>query len=137
MYEEGLYENEKFQDLLKTMIYDFDMFQVQRLTPWSVNKLYVTKKVYETMQTMEEGIAYAEDSVFLYRYLLDSNAIRIIHEPMYRYRYRDDSAIHKVNNRMLIDINKVYLTLLPVFGKHKERIYYVDSFNGGLPCCLV
>lgn len=119
-FSEGIYaDKERMDEFLKTMIYDSDKEGIQRLTPWSVNKLYRSGLAKEVYQRIDMSITFAEDSVFLYRYLLRCSSVVIVHQCYYHYRFRGDSAMHAVNNHMLMDINKVYLALEPDFRKHE------------------
>lgn len=107
-------EEWKAKDLIETMIYDFDKEQLQPLTPWLVNKLFLTDKAKNIV--MNENVSYAEDTIFVYKYLLSINSIKIVHKPFYHYVYREDSAIHKANHRMLMNINYLYLDLKECFS---------------------
>lgn len=110
-YEEGKW---KAKDIIETMIYDFDKERLQPLTPWLVNKLFLTDKAKNIV--MNENVSYAEDTIFVYKYLLSINSIKIVHKPFYHYVYREDSAIHKANHRILMNINYLYLDLKECFS---------------------
>lgn len=125
-YEEREYHNPKDLDtLFDTMIYDFVLEEHQRFTPWIWNKIYVRSLVLEVIKELDLNIKYAEDVVFLYRYILRCNAVRISHLCKYYYRYREESAIHKVNDTILMDINRVYINLKECFDEH----YLCASLN--------
>ena len=123
-FSHGLFEGrDGVSRVLKKMIYDFELCQLQPLTPWIYNKLYRKILAKEVALEITEQINYAEDSLFLYKYILKCNSIKIIHDCYYHYRYRKDSAIHSINQRILIDINLVYIELLNDFTNH----YMKDS----------
>lgn len=118
-FEEGEYGGEAGISVIwNRMLYDFDKEELQPLTPWCYNKLYVSEIVKQVYREVDEDITYGEDSVFLYKYLLKCSSVVIIHKCFYHYRYREESAIHAVNSHMLIDINKVYLSLKEDFRNH-------------------
>lgn len=126
-FPEGRYEREiGLSGIWERMIYDFDVEELQPFTPWCYNKLYVSKLVKQVYKEVSTDIAYGEDSVFLYKYLLKCNSIVVTHKCFYHYRYREESAIHAVNTHMLIDINKVYLSLEEDFRNHRlgEQLLY-------------
>ena len=106
-------------EILESMIYDSKSEYVQRLTPWIFNKLYKSDLVKEIYGEVNPCITFAEDSVFLYKYLLKCRSVSITHRCYYHYRYRKESAMHVVNQHMLMDINRVYLSLEFDFKKHR------------------
>ncbi len=119
-FPEGTYlYEEQLGEILRVMLYDTDHGYVQRFTPWIYNKLYRRDLVEVIYKEVAPNITFAEDSVFLYKYLLQCKSVSIIHQCCYHYRYRKESAMHTVNPHMLTDINKVYLALEADFRKHK------------------
>ena len=118
-YEDGTYEGIKYENFLKNMIYDMETHAFQRLTPWLCNKLFRKDLLQDAYEKLDEKIRYAEDAVCLYLYLLKCHSIVIIKDIFYHYLYRETSACHKVNDRMLIDINYGYLVLKDIFAEHK------------------
>lgn len=118
-YDERTYAGEDYEKLIGDMLYDFETLRVQNMTPWMVNKLFRKSLVMSIINKLGEGLRYAEDSVFLYTYILQCNSIGFIKETLYFYRFREDSAIHKINKEMLIDINEVYLALESEFRAHR------------------
>ncbi len=118
-FPEGVYAGKtRMSSILSKMIYDDDKSQLQPMTPWGVNKLFLSAMVKEIYQELDSDITFAEDTVFVYKYLLRCHSIVISHQPFYHYRYRQDSALHTVNNRMLMNINRVYLALEADFRRH-------------------
>lgn len=121
-FPEGVYREKAGMDLIfKTMIYDEYEEVIQRMSPWCYNKLYRNELVKEVYQTVDLDIAFAEDSVFLYKYLLRCRSVVIKHQCYYHYRYRESSVMHTVRNNMLMDINKVYLALEADFRSHELK----------------
>ena len=103
VFLEGSYSTQtQIDQILKSMIYDAKTGYLQRLTPWCYNKLYRSDLVKEIYQDVDLDITFAEDSVFLYKYLLRCNSIIVIHQCYYHYRYREGSAMHGINDHMLI-----------------------------------
>lgn len=121
-FPEGRYsDQELINGIFTSMIYDAQTESVQRLTPWSCNKLYRSDLVKELYGEVALDITFAEDSVFLYKYLLRCHSIVVKHHCYYHYRYRKDSVMHAVKNNMLMDINKVYLALEEDFRAHELK----------------
>lgn len=143
-YSEGVYAGRDKELLLRTMLYDMDSDILQRLTPWIWNKLYRTEIAKLVHQSLSIDSSFAEDGVFLYYYLINSEAVKICHTCFYHYRFREDSMFHKGNPHMLTDINKAYLALEPCFRKHWLRdnlmlqlqhwisVMTVMALNGGM-----
>ncbi len=143
-YSEGVYAGRDKELLLRTMLYDMDSDILQRLTPWIWNKLYRTEIAKLVHQNLSIDSSFAEDGVFLYYYLINSEAVKICHTCFYHYRFREDSMFHKGNPHMLTDINKAYLALEPCFSKHWLRdnlmlqlqhwisVMTVMALNGGM-----
>lgn len=121
-YYPRLYESyEDISKLRSRMIYDIEKNELQPLTPWIWNKLYLTYKVREIYKKLDSRISFAEDSTFLYLYLLESNSVKIIDKCLYHYRYRSSSAIYKVDVDRLTDINNIYYNLYEAFATHREE----------------
>ena len=69
----GRYEGDDYRNLLACAIYDFTTEKQQRLTPWLFNKIFRTDVMKEVAkECMHYRIAYAEDSVMLFRFFLKS-----------------------------------------------------------------
>lgn len=119
-YPEGIYDLQNIDGVLQTMIFDMETKELQRLTPWIWNKLYRIDSVKDIYKELDTGMKFAEDTVFLYKYCLRCQSIRISHKCFYHYRYRSDSAFHGTNPNMLSDINMAYLSLIQDFNKHSS-----------------
>ncbi len=117
-YEENIYEGDDYEQLVGTMIYDLESFKIHRLISGLPGKLFRRSLVEKLVHGLECDIRYAEDALFLYEYILKCKSVKIVHEPLYYYRYREDSAVHSTNKEMLIDINKLYLELESIFSEH-------------------
>ena len=101
------------------------------MTPWIYNKLYVASMVKDVHEKVSQDLVFAEDSVFLYLYMLECKSIVICDKCFYHYRYREGSAIHRINEHMLMDINRVYLVLLDIFRAHpmgKKLLYQLQQW---------
>lgn len=121
-FPEGEYSGDVgISTIFKRMIYDENQDKMQNFICSCWNKLYIRELVEEVHQEVSIGIAFAEDFVFTYKYLLRCNSIKICHKCLYHYRWRQESAIHAVNPHRLMDINKVYLSLEKDFRKHRLR----------------
>lgn len=137
-FPEGCYMGEpQLSMILESMIYDIDAEELQPLTPWRCNKLYASELVKQVYREVSVDITYAEDAVFLYKYLLRCHSIVIYHKCFYHYRYREESLIHAANTHMLIDINKVYLSLEKEFRNHKlgeQLLYQLQKWASFVTC---
>lgn len=137
-FEEGEYGGEAgISAIWNRMLYDFDKEELQPFTPWCYNKLYISELVKQVHKEVAADITYGEDSVFLYKYLLKCSSVVIIHKCFYHYRYREESAIHAVNPHMLIDINKVYLSLEKDFRNHRlgeQLLYQLQKWVSFVSC---
>lgn len=129
-FRQGLFEGlVGVSQVLRKMIYDFELCHLQPLTPWIYNKMYKKSLAKEVAREIDELINYAEDSLFLYKYILKCDSIKIIHDCYYHYRYRKDSAIHSINQRILIDINLVYMGLQNDFVNHYMKLLLVPQLE--------
>lgn len=138
----GIYRGK--QDLsyiYEKMIYDQELKVLQPMTPWIFNKLYIGSKVKKIHKNIDEDIAFAEDSIFLYQYMLEEcESIVISKKCFYHYRYRIDSAVHAINEHALADINKVYLVLKRLFQEHwkkRELLFQLQNWVMVLTCSAV
>lgn len=129
-FDEGCVSANAYEEVLKCAVYDFASNKIQRLTPWLVNKVFdaeIMKKVADDCEGMK--IAYAEDSVMLYRYMLKCRSVVISKKPFYHYRYRSESAIHSGKDDILSQINAVYLALKDVFGKTDKELRLLEQLQ--------
>lgn len=117
-YEGKIYQGKDYEQMVATMIYDPDSCRIHRLIAGPVAKLFRRSLVEKLVHGLECDIRYAEDALFLYEYILQCKSVKIVHESLYYYRYREDSAVHSMNKEMLMDINKLYLALECVFSGH-------------------
>lgn len=118
-FSEGRYSGKaELETILKKMIYDADSEHIQSLTPGICNKLFVSDLAKKAYKEVNPQITFAEDTVFLYKYILNCNSIVISHKSFYHYRYREHSAAHRADKCRLININRVYLALEEDFRKH-------------------
>lgn len=128
----GVYAGEeRMRYLFGKMIYDQESGILQPMTSWIYNKLYISSRVKTVHERVGKDLIFAEDSVFLYLYMLECDSIVICDQCFYHYRYREGSAIHKSNVHMLADINKVYLALLDTFRAHplgKELLFQLQRW---------
>jgi len=106
------------EDIWSKMIYDFETSKLQPLTPWLVNKIFKKTIAMDILEKMNKEIVFAEDSVFMYQYILRCNSFKSIKKAFYTYRYRESSVYHSCNKKMLSNINQVYLILEQVFHGH-------------------
>lgn len=139
-FEPGIYAGSRMDSLYGRMIYDQETGCLQPVTPWIYNKLYDAGKAKAVHGRVRKDLTFAEDSVFLYHYLLECRSIVILDRCYYHYQYREGSAIHRVNEGMLSDINKVYLALADTFRKHpmgSELLYQLQKWVTVRACLAI
>lgn len=140
-FAQGTYEGgQAMAGLYGKMIYDQETGCLQPMTSWIYNKLYVCSKAKEIHEKISKDLVFAEDSVFLYLYMLECKSVVICGRCFYHYRYREGSAIHKINENMLADINKVYLSLADTFRRHPmgaELLYQLQKWTAVKACIAV
>ena len=130
VFNEGIYGGEKLKQLIAKSIYDFDEEKQQRLTPWIYNKIYRKDLMREVADALRNcQMSYAEDSVMLYAYMLKCQSVYIGKNVSYRYRYRNDSAIHSRKEDILVDINHVYITLNKLFEKSEPELCLIEQLQ--------
>ncbi len=121
-FPEGLYAGEtELAEILKTMIYDWNSEQLQKLTPWSVNKLFLRELAENIYNQINPKLTFAEDTVFVYKYFLRCRSVRFSQKCFYHYRYRKESAVHRTDKYRLMNINHIYLSLEEDFKNHKLK----------------
>lgn len=117
------------QSVFRRMIYDFDQSRQQPMTPWMVNKIFRRSRAVEVLERIPAELAYAEDSAFLYQYILKCKNACFIKEPLYHYRYRPESAWHSKNENMLKNINLLYVHLKPIFEKEPTTYQLIPQLQ--------
>lgn len=119
--EPGIYGNKKkIQYLIDNMILYQNRPDVG-LQPYLVIKMYRTGLVKDAIKEVDSNISYSEDRDLLYRCVLRAESVRITHESFYYYRFRSDSAMHRVNKNFLHDLNRLYLSLEKAFEEHPQK----------------
>lgn len=118
--EPGIYKEERLKYLIDNMILYHNLPEVG-LQPYIVIKMYRAELAKSVIAKVEPNISYSEDRDFLYQCVLNAKAVRITHDCFYYYRYREDSAMHKVNKNFLHDLNRLYLSLERAFEVHEQK----------------
>lgn len=137
-FPEGYYAGVGLAEIFETIIYDPDTQYIQKLTPWSFNKLFLREPAREAYRQVNPRITFAEDAVFLYKYLLNCHSVVISHKRFYHYRYREESAVHGVDNHRLTVINQVYLALEEDFRLHTGTLLFqLQSWVRAMVCQAV
>ncbi len=128
-FDPGLYEKSDLCKVYSKMLYDKDRDIMHPLTSWIYNKMYRLSLAKEIHRELDTGLSFAEDSVFLYKYILRCDSFIVLHSCHYHYRYRPGSAIHKMDNLILDKINNVYQCLFREFKKHDEKYGLVSQLQ--------
>lgn len=123
-YAEGIYKNEKYQDIVSAMLCFEEVTYIQYVIPFIVNKLYRTRHLKRIYTKLPTDLTFAEDIVFTCANLLNCKSMVVSHECLYHYRYRETSAVHQINKKRLIEINKTYLALYDILSssEYKDRL---------------
>lgn len=90
------------------------------ILPYLVNKLFKTAMLQNLIDGIHSTLSYAEDAEVVYQYLLQCKAVCVTHQCLYYYRYRADSALHKVDKHYMCHLNEVYLALEKAFAQHPQ-----------------
>ena len=108
-FEEGYYGADIIDEVLRRAIFDFDTMTPQPLRPDIWNKIYRTRIMREIPPYQEYSPRNGQDLLLLYRYLLKTESMVITHDCYYHYHYRESSTVHSKSEKLLIDLNHVYL----------------------------
>lgn len=112
-HKEGVYSTRgEKRDFFSRMIFDLDRNKLHPLTPWIWNKLYKKELVKSVYQSIDRTITYSEDAVFVYKCFLRAGSFVIIHKPLYWHCYNTESVCHTEHRYILMELNKVYVSLL-------------------------
>lgn len=125
--ETGTYEGEALRDVYGHLVYDLANNMTHPITTWIWNKLYVTEKVRKIHQTLNPKLTFSEDAVFVYRYILGCKKIVCLDSYLYYYRYREESALHRIDNHRLGKINDVYAEFLETFKDQPEEYRFSEQ----------
>lgn len=119
---EGRYHTqEQLQKVWGKMLYDFEKRKGTEITPNLWNKIFRRDLAKSIMEKINPDIFYGEDAVFVYQYILRCRSLYFLKVPFYHYRYREESVCHSKNERMLENINRLYLELKSAFEQHEEN----------------
>ncbi len=115
---EGAYiTSEDRNYLLCNMIY-FHYTVHRGLTPFIWDKVYRTSLVKDVMKKGDDTIRFAEDSEFLYRYVLMCGKVKVSSICGYHYVWRADSAVRNLKPDFIDNIPKIYCSLRRDFERH-------------------
>lgn len=92
-------------------------------------KLFRTELVKKMFESMDTTITFAEDFVFLYKYLLLCKNVNFISECLYHYRIRQGSAANSRNKQGLATLNKIYIALEKDFNSHPLKDILVPQLQ--------
>ncbi len=92
-------------------------------------KIFKSQLVNRIFESLDPTITYAEDFVFVYKYLLLCNKVNFIPECLYHYRFREGSAVNSNNKQSLTILNKIYLSLEEDFINHPMKNILVPQLQ--------
>ena len=93
--EEGFYHKGELRDkIYPTMLMDI-RFRRPGILGSSCNKIFHKKVLEKVFWQVDDSFVYAEDALFSYAALLESNSIFILRRPLYHYRQHSESAMHQ------------------------------------------
>lgn len=123
-FAEGIYKGEAYKNIMLDMLRYDKVTQLNDMVLYIFNKMYRTEHVKQFYKKVPTDLSYAEDVVFCCANLLQCKSMVISHECLYHYRYRVTSAVHQLQRRRLIDLNKVYLALYDIFDgcEYRDRL---------------
>ena len=105
-FDEGIITDLKI--VFDKFLYDSDMQLLHPVSPWIWNKMYRTDIAREVYDNTMDILSFAEDTYFVCAYLLKSNSIYILKEPLYNYSYRSDSAAHQYDIDAIVKLHRTY-----------------------------
>lgn len=120
-FQGSYHTEEQLKTVCRKMLYDFDSGKANEVNPSMCNKIFKTDLAKSIMERIRPDVFYGEDAIFVYQYLLQCQSVCFLKVPFYHYRYREGSACHSKNERMLENINKLYRELKAVFEQHEEK----------------
>ena len=120
-FEEGYYSEDRIGSVLCKAIFDFDTMTPQPLRPDIWDKIYRTELMKEITPYQEYSPRNGQDLLLLYRYLLKIKTMVITHDCYYHYHYREKSTVHSKSERLLIDLNHVYLGIKMEIDKDGDK----------------
>ena len=95
--EEGFYHKEQLCDkIYPTMLLD-TRFRRPGILGSSCNKLFHRSLLEKVFWQVDDSFVYAEDALFCYAALLESNGVFILRRPLYHYRQHSASVMHQYN----------------------------------------
>lgn len=94
------------------------------ITWYMYDKMFRTDMVKQIHESMNKTIHWCEDAIFIKKYLLSCQSIRISDIVGYHYCIRDNSAGLKIDTHCLSEIDKWYNCMLEVYDAHyyKEKL---------------
>ena len=97
--EEGVYHKDKLRDkIFPTMLMD-DKYRRPGILGSSCNKIFQRKVFEKVFWQVDDSFTYAEDALFCYAALLESECVFVLRKPLYNYRQHSASAMHQYNGK--------------------------------------
>ncbi len=129
--EEGIYDTDSGKKyFIDNMIIYRGSFEIG-IQPYLCGKFYRTRIIREMVDEIDTSIVYSEDRDLLFRYILKSKGIRVVHRSFYFYRYNPYSIMRTVNKNFMGDLNKLYCSLEKAFIGHPQEeslVYQLQMF---------
>lgn len=123
---EGAYDtHDRMEALWGKMLYDFEQGKLHPLSPSVVNKIFKRELLLPIMSQVDEGISYGEDAVMVLLYTLKCQTVMFLKDAFYFYRFRESSATHTLNKKMLESSVQIYNVLKREFDVH----HMAESLN--------
>jgi glycosyltransferase involved in cell wall biosynthesis len=97
--EEGFYHKDELcEKIYPTMLMDI-RFRRPGILGSSCNKIFHRKVLDKVFWQVDDSFVYAEDALFCYAALLESNSVFVLRRPLYHYRQHSESAMHQYNGK--------------------------------------
>ncbi len=132
--EEGIYETDEDWERLYTKSCEINNNFAVWHNIWG--KLYKTDLYRRAQSYVRDSINIGEDLVCMYAWMTLADKVVISHEPLYFYRTVSDSMIQKKNDKLLMDINKVYNEICEIHedlesdeGLFKAAMQYLNRWT--------
>ncbi len=118
-YLPGLYINLP-EEIYPTMLHDFKI-DFKGLRCQLFTKLFLAEILKGILDELDSRVFYEEDAMILYRYCLACSSIYIMHEPVYHYVHRRDSAQQETREGEADSFYYLFKNLAAAFQKSPYR----------------
>lgn len=112
--EPGRYTISNDSPVIRNMICMEDRV-TRGMTGYMCGKIFISSKAKGLLKEMDSDIYIHEDSDFVYKYILKCESVRVTEYCGYNYRVNSNSLYSRYHEDILINCNKLYLSLKKTF----------------------